>query len=84
MAAKLIATSPFVGIAVFVSLIALVAFYYKPFSQQVRGSKLISFVFLIFLTEYQTPQLKFFMILGAKANPRFDFTWVFFQDGFFL
>ncbi|BBG99853.1 F-box family protein [Prunus dulcis] len=34
MAAKLIATSPFVGIAVFVSLIALVAFYYKPFSQQ--------------------------------------------------
>ncbi|CAN6574030.1 unnamed protein product [Malus baccata var. baccata] len=34
MAPKLLATSPFVGIAVLVPLIALFAFYYKPFSQQ--------------------------------------------------
>ncbi|XP_048434269.1 membrane-associated progesterone-binding protein 4 isoform X2 [Pyrus x bretschneideri] len=34
MAAKLLATSPFVGIAALVSLVALFAFYYKPFSQQ--------------------------------------------------
>lgn len=65
MAAKLIATSPFVGIAVFVSLIALVAFYYNPFSQQVRGSKLISFVFFIFLTEYQTPPTEIFHDFGS-------------------
>lgn len=34
MAAKLLATSPFVGIAALVSLVSLFAFYYKPFSQQ--------------------------------------------------
>lgn len=36
MAAKTIATSPFVGIAVFVTFVSLLAFYYKPLSKQVR------------------------------------------------